>query len=214
MLSLANSPVKQVRQHGTTNDRSTRFNKKKGQARRESGHFIQSRWYRIGVRGSRQETKYAVFDKGNQGRSTQTAKGLKGHALHPRSEKASGSQGSSNGWVHIDGKQTHHDHFGFTSARVQRSQPLSYPNNTLELGDGLAQLLRLAWTGKLIMEATLNTYSYRSPNPTTINIGTRKSRIYVCLVFFCCDIFIIIQKSKALMLFYYYFYIFFIPSSF
>ncbi|CAO3601316.1 unnamed protein product [Absidia cylindrospora] len=49
-------------------------------------------------------------------------------------------------------------------ARIIRTRPLFFPSDAREFGTSMVKLLKLAWTGKAIMEGTLNTYTtYAAP---------------------------------------------------
>ncbi|ORZ06431.1 hypothetical protein BCR42DRAFT_496295 [Absidia repens] len=55
-------------------------------------------------------------------------------------------------------------------ARVKRTTPLYFPNNTMEFALGISKLLTLTYTARLLMEATLKTYSIYVPGPKEICI--------------------------------------------
>ncbi|CAO3601326.1 unnamed protein product [Absidia cylindrospora] len=56
-------------------------------------------------------------------------------------------------------------------ARIVRTRPLFFPNNARQFGNSMAKLLTLAWTGKTLMENTLDAYSTYTESSTDIDFN-------------------------------------------
>ncbi|CAO3593564.1 unnamed protein product [Absidia cylindrospora] len=57
--------------------------------------------------------------------------------------------------------------------RLKKIGPLYFPNNTKEVTNSIPQLLRLSWTAKMIMEATLLSFSTSESHSSTLTFNNR-----------------------------------------